>query len=158
RRLVGEEQCDFVHELAEVDRGRRTVAEIRELVLDERMRDVREPPHATYVLNPRNPGYRGRFAHSASVRERSAFRSASCFNASTMIVPISRKSSSSKPRIVAAGVPMRTPDATVGGRSSKGTVLRLTVNFTSCSRSSASLPVHSVERRSSCSRWVSVPP
>ena len=31
-----------------------------------------------------------------------------------MIRPTSRKSSSSKPRIVAAGVPIRTPEATVG--------------------------------------------
>ena len=57
-----------------------------------------------------------------------------------MTAPTSRKSSSSKPRIVAAGVPIRIPEATVGGRSSKGTVFRLTVSFTSASRSSASLP------------------
>ena len=75
-----------------------------------------------------------------------------------MIRATSRKSSSSKPRIVAAGVPIRTPDAIVGGRSSNGTVLRFTVSFTSCSRSSASLPVQSVPRRSSWSRCVSVPP
>ena len=75
-----------------------------------------------------------------------------------MIAPVSRKSSSSKPRIVIAGVPMRTPDATVGGRSSNGTVLRLTVMRTSCSRSSAALPVHSELRRSICIRCVSVPP
>ena len=37
-----------------------------------------------------------------------------------MIDATSRKSSSSKPRIVAAGVPSRTPDATIGGRSSNG--------------------------------------
>ena len=35
---------------------------------------------------------------------------------------------------------MRTPEAIVGGRSSNGTVFRLTVIPTSCSRSSASLP------------------
>ena len=75
-----------------------------------------------------------------------------------MIAATSRKSSSSKPRIVIAGVPIRTPEATVGGRSSNGTVLRLTVIFTSCSRSSASLPVHSELRRSICIRCVSVPP
>jgi hypothetical protein len=66
-----------------------------------------------------------------------------------MIRPTSAKSSSSKPRMVAAGVPMRTPEATVGGRSSNGTVFRFTVTATSWSRSSASLPVHSVLRRSS---------
>ena len=76
----------------------------------------------------------------------------------TMMRPVSRKSSSSKPRIVIAGVPMRTPDATVGGRSSNGTVLRLTVICTSCRRSSAALPVHSELRRSICIRCVSVPP
>ena len=37
-----------------------------------------------------------------------------------MIRPTSRKSSSSRPRIVIAGVPTRKPDATVGGRSSNG--------------------------------------
>ena len=61
-----------------------------------------------------------------------------------MIEPTSRRSSSSKPRIVTAGVPRRSPEATVGGRSSNGTVLRLAVMCTSCSRSSASLPVHSL--------------
>ena len=60
-----------------------------------------------------------------------------------MIAPTSRKSSSSSPRIVIAGVPTRKPDATVGGRSSNGTVLRFTVIQTSARRSSASLPVHS---------------
>ena len=75
-----------------------------------------------------------------------------------MIAAVSRKSSSSKPRIVIAGVPMRTPEATVGGRSSNGTVLRFTVICTSCSRSSAALPVHSELRRSICMRCVSVPP
>ena len=75
-----------------------------------------------------------------------------------MIRPVSRKSSSSKPRIVMAGVPMRTPEATVGGRSSNGTVLRLTVICTSCSRSSASFPVIAELRRSISIRCVSVPP
>ena len=74
-----------------------------------------------------------------------------------MIRPTSRKSSSS-PRIVIAGVPTRMPEATVGGRSSKGTVLRFTVIPTAASRSSASLPLHSVRRRSTSSRCVSVPP
>ncbi len=75
-----------------------------------------------------------------------------------MIAPISRKSSSSRPRIVIAGVPTRNPEATVGGRSSNGTVLRLTVMPTSARRSSASLPLHSVRRRSTSRRCVSVPP
>ena len=84
--------------------------------------------------------------------------SASGRSAATTICATSRKSSSSKPRIVQAGVPIRTPDATVGGRSSNGTVLRFTVMSTSASRSSASLPVHSDARRSTWIRWVSVPP
>ena len=53
---------------------------------------------------------------------------------------------------------MRTPEAIVGGCSSNGTVFLFTVSFTSSSRSSAALPVHSVPRRSSWSRCVSVPP
>jgi hypothetical protein len=40
RRLVGEEQGDLVDELAEVDRRRRLVPEIGELVLDERVLDL----------------------------------------------------------------------------------------------------------------------
>ena len=75
-----------------------------------------------------------------------------------MIAATSRKSSSSKPRIVAAGVPSRTPDATIGGRSSNGTVFRFAVSLHSSSRSCAASPVHSVARRSSCTRCVSVPP
>ena len=75
-----------------------------------------------------------------------------------MMLPTSRKSSSSNPRIVAAWLPTRTPDAIVGGRSSNGTVLRFVVTPTACSRSSASLPDHSVSRRSSWRRCVSVPP
>ena len=42
RRLVGEEQRHFLDELAEVHRRRRAVAQVRELVLDQRMRDVRD--------------------------------------------------------------------------------------------------------------------
>src|SRR5438034_857295 len=95
---------------------------------------------------------------TAALRAASAPRSGLGPSASTITCPTSRKSDSSKPRIVAAGVPILTPEATVGGRSSKGTVLRLTVSFTSARRSSASLPDHSVERRSSWSRCVSVPP
>ena len=75
-----------------------------------------------------------------------------------MIDATSRKSSSSKPRIVAAGVPIRTPEATIGGRSSNGTVLRFTVSRHSSRRSCAARPVHSVARRSSWTRCVSVPP
>ena len=75
-----------------------------------------------------------------------------------MISPTSRQSSSSKPRMVTAGVPIRIPDDCIGGRSSNGIVFRLTVTLTSCSRSSASLPLQWVERRSTRSKCVSVPP
>ena len=75
-----------------------------------------------------------------------------------MIEATSRKSASSKPRIVAAGEPRRTPEATIGGRSSNGTVLRFAVSLHSSIRSCAASPVHSVARRSSCTRCVSVPP
>ena len=40
RRLVGEEQRELVHELAEHLRRRRDVAQEAELVLDERVRDL----------------------------------------------------------------------------------------------------------------------
>src|SRR5438105_1699762 len=50
------------------------------------------------------------------MRPRSASSSGESPRASTITRPIVRKSSSSIPRIVAAGVPMRTPLATVGGR------------------------------------------
>ena len=53
---------------------------------------------------------------------------------------------------------MRTPEATIGGRSSNGTVFRFTVSRQSWRRSCAARPVHSVARRSSWTRWVSVPP
>ena len=57
-----------------------------------------------------------------------------------MIDATSRKSSVSNPRIVAAGVPRRTPEATIGGRSSKGTVLRFAVSLHPSSRSCAASP------------------
>ena len=92
------------------------------------------------------------------MRARSAPRSASGLIASPITLPTSCASASSRPRMVAAGVPMRTPEAIVGGRSSNGTVLRLTVMRMSCSRSSMSLPESALLRRSSWTRCVSVPP
>ena len=53
---------------------------------------------------------------------------------------ISRMSSSTMPRVVSAGVPIRRPEGFIGGRSSKGIALRLTVIPTSSSRSSAVWP------------------
>ena len=42
--------------------------------------------------------------------------------------------------MASAGVPMRRPEVTIGGRGSNGTALRFTVMPTSCSRSSACWP------------------
>ena len=55
-----------------------------------------------------------------------------------MMSATSVKSASPKPRVARAGVPMRRPEVTMGGRGSLGTALRLTVMPISCSRSSAS--------------------
>src|SRR5205085_1905358 len=57
-----------------------------------------------------------------------------------MTAAISRISSSPIPRVVRAGVPMRRPEGFIGGRSSKGIALRLTVMPTSSRRCSAVLP------------------
>ena len=65
---------------------------------------------------------------------------------------------SPNPRAASAGVPIRTPELTIGGRGSKGTALRLTVMPTRCRRSSACLPSSSEARRSTSTRWTSVPP
>ena len=62
------------------------------------------------------------------------------------------------PRVVSAGVPIRRPDACIGGRWSNGIALRLTVMPTSASRSSASLPLRPSMPRSTSTRCTSVPP
>ena len=62
--FVGEEQRDLVDELAEVDGRRVLVAQVGELVLDERMLDLDDLPRmrlghrhcARYVVQPRKPG------------------------------------------------------------------------------------------------------
>src|SRR5215212_7652953 len=66
--------------------------------------------------------------------------------------------SSPKPRVASAGVPIRSPDVTIGGRGSNGTAFRLTVMPTSCRRSSACLPSSCDSRRSTSTRCTSVPP
>ena len=71
---------------------------------------------------------------------------------------ISRMSSSTRPRVVSAGVPIRRPEGFIGGRSSNGIALRLTVIPTSSRRSSAVLPSSPVGVRSTSTRWTSVPP
>ena len=71
---------------------------------------------------------------------------------------ISVMSSSTRPRVVSAGVPMRRPEGFIGGRGSKGIALRLTVMPTSSRRSSAVWPSSPVGVRSTRTRWTSVPP
>src|SRR5439155_25126803 len=78
RRLVRQQQRDLVHQLAEVDRRRVPVAQVRQLVLDERVLDLDDDAGAglghrhwasracgtlprgklppTYVVQPRKPG------------------------------------------------------------------------------------------------------
>lgn len=70
----------------------------------------------------------------------------------------SSKSAAVKPRVASAGEPMRRPEVTMGGRGSFGTALRLTVMPVSWSRSSACWPSSSDSRRSTRTRWTSVPP
>ena len=67
-------------------------------------------------------------------------------------------SAAPKPRVARAGVPIRSPEETIGGRGSKGTALRLTVMPIRCSRSSACCPSSSESRRSTRTRCTSVPP
>ena len=54
---------------------------------------------------------------------------------------LARFVNSPKPRVVIAGVPMRSPLVTDGGRGSSGTAFLLTVMCARPSASSASLPV-----------------
>ena len=139
------------------------------LCADERMLDRDElrggrrgPRHRPHVLERGEPAEprveRARLAEREAARPQCLEAGFGAESASTMMLATSRRSASSNPRIVTAGVPSRTPDATVGGRSSYGTVLRFAVMRISCSRSSASFPVQSERRRSSWTRCVSVPP
>src|SRR3979411_1770241 len=73
-------------------------------------------------------------------------------NAVAMTSATSLNSASPKPRVASAGVPIRRPDETIGGRGSFGTALPLTVMPTSCSRSSAAWPSSGELRRSTSTR------
>ncbi len=64
----------------------------------------------------------------------------------------------SMPRVVTAGVPMRTPEATSGGFWSNGMVFLLAVMPALSNASSASLPVRPDAATSSRKTWLSVPP
>ena len=104
--------------------GRRVlVAQVRELVLDERVLDLDDAAAvfvSVTVTTRRRSSSRGSRDRAAASRRAPPFGSAARRGRvsrrvrSTMMRPISRKSSSSIPRIVAAGVPMRTPLAIVG--------------------------------------------
>src|SRR5690625_105104 len=84
--------------------------------------------------------YRGLESASAAVRRRSEAISARPVRAWAITSATSANSSLPKPRVARAGVPMRSPEVTRGGRGSLGTALRLTVIPTSCRRSSACWP------------------
>ena len=75
-----------------------------------------------------------------------------------IIRPISRISSTPKPRVVIAGVPTRMPDAMFGGSVSNGIAFLFTVIPISSRRCSASLPVTPSGVTSTSIRWLSVPP
>ena len=62
------------------------------------------------------------------------------------------------PRVVTAGVPMRTPEVIVGLRVSLGTVFLFRVMFAWPSSVSRRLPDISRPVRSTSIRWLSVPP
>src|SRR5262249_59535164 len=100
RRLVGEEERQLVDEPAEVLGSGLAIAQQPELVAHQRVRDLRDHSYATYVVYPRKPGYSGRRSVSAAARRRSAPMSGWSASAATISRPTSRKSSSSKPRIV----------------------------------------------------------
>ncbi len=105
--------------------------------------------------------YIGYLAHRAATRLAASACLASSvglFNTRAMIAATSRKSSSLKPRVVAAGVPRRIPLVTNGLAGSKGMVFLLQVIPTASSRCSASLPVRFLLRTSTRIRWLSVPP
>ena len=91
-------------------------------------------------------------------RPRSASTSQVGCSAAAITSATSVNSVSPKPRVASAGVPIRSPEVTIGGRGSNGTALRLTVIPTSCSRSSACLPSRPDSRRSTSTRCTSVPP
>ena len=62
------------------------------------------------------------------------------------------------PRVVTAGVPRRTPLATIGGFLSNGMAFLFTVMPAVPSAASAALPVMPFEKVSTRTMWLSVPP
>ena len=62
------------------------------------------------------------------------------------------------PRVVSAGVPMRTPDGSSGLRGSNGIMFLFTVIPAASRACSAALPVTPFAVTSTSIRWLSVPP
>ena len=67
-------------------------------------------------------------------------------------------SASLNPRVVDAGVPMRSPLVTIGGRGSFGTAFLFTVMLARPSAASASLPVMLRSSQAHEEQMLSVPP
>ena len=76
--------------------------------------------------------------------------------ASLISLTISEHSSSLKPLVVTAAVPILTPEVTKGDSGSLGMEFLFKVIFTFPNNSSASLPVIFLFLRSSSRRWLSV--
>ena len=149
RRLVGQQQRDLLDELAEVDGRRVLVAQVRQLVLDQRVRHMRDAAGCVAALTRRVRGVAAeprierplraeRVDARAQPREVGAIGERVDHDRADLAEVVLVEAAHRRRRRAE-----RTPEATVGGRSSNGTVFRLTVSFTSCSRSSASLPVQS---------------
>ncbi len=100
-------------------------------------------------------GYSGNFWHRASTSARtmpSARSSSGVFKARVMNSAIVFISAAFMPRVVTAGVPMRTPLATIGGFWSNGIAFLLTVMPALPSADSATLPVMPFEKTSTSIR------
>ena len=87
----------------------------------------------------------------------------SCFasksrTASTMSPATSAISASRKPRVVTAGEPRRRPLVSAALAGSSGILFLFVVIFTASSLVSSSRPEMPSPRRSSSTRWLSVPP
>src|ERR1700730_3443301 len=134
-----EQRRKFRAELAEFFIGRRGIAQPPELVVHERMIDECQTfvHDATYYGTP-NWAVR---SYTRLRRRSTSLRLDTSSIAAPMMLPISDISASFMPRVVIAGVPIRTPLATAGGFLSNGIVFLLTVMPISSRYVSTSLPV-----------------
>ena len=121
-------------------------------------RTVRRPSRRVRSCSPRKPRTERPLAQSAALRAASAGEVG-------LVAERADDDAADLAEVVlveAAHRRRRRADADARGDRRRALVERHRVavdaSATSCSRSSASLPVHSVRRRSSCSRCVSVPP